>query len=461
MPGNTLTIAESLAQFAAARHYEDIPASIRDKARLHLLDSIGVAAAASGFEFAQRAYAGLSRFGSGECQVIGMPGRLSVRDAMCMNGILVHGIEYDDTSILGRIHPSAACAPAALGVGAAAHASGKATLAAYIAGIECAIRIGAAAKGGFSPAGFNATGVTGGFGAVMTAGKLLELDAERLASAQGIVYSTAAGNREFAASDGWTKRFDPGWAAVAGLTAASLAAAGYAGTRVPYEGRYGLYRVYLEHEVTARDLELVTADLGTRWHFEQLALKALPSCYFNHPLINSTIAIMKRHDLVPAAIRSICVYLPRAAIETICEPSGPKYAPGDLVTALFSVYYNVASAAIRRRLTLEELQPQALRDPEVLALARKVTYAIDAESNFPRHYSGAVEIVTLDRRTYSDREDVNKGSSERPLSEAEIESKFLANACRVMPRARAERIMEAVLTIERAADVAEVPLAAE
>ncbi|MPZ43090.1 MAG: MmgE/PrpD family protein [Betaproteobacteria bacterium] len=461
MPSTTLTIAETLAQFAAAQDYDALPAPIREKARTHLLDSVGVALAATGFEFARRAYEGLSRFGGGEHQVIGMPGRLPLRDAVCMNGILVHGIEYDDTSILGRIHPSAFCAPAALGAGAFARASGKAMLAAYVAGVECAIRVGAAAKGGFSPAGFNATGVVGGFGAVMTAGKLLGLDTDRLAAAQGIVYTTAAGNREFVATDGWTKRLDPAWAAVSGVTAASLAQSGYMASPTPYEGRYGLYRVYLEHEVTAQDIELITAGLGDEWHFGALSLKGLASCYFNHPLINATIAIMNRHDLVPGSIRSICVYLPRAAIDTVCEPSAAKYAPTDLAGALFSAYYNVASAAVRRRLTLDELQPEALADPEVLALARKVSYAIDAESTFPRHYSGAVEIVTMDGRTYSDREDVNKGSSEQPMSQAEVEVKFMDNACRVIPRARAQAMMDAILDIERVADVSELPLAAD
>jgi 2-methylcitrate dehydratase PrpD len=460
MPSNTLTIAETLAQFATAQDIGAIPAPIREKARMHLLDSVGVALASSTFEFAHRAYEGSSRFGGGEHQVIGMPGRLALRDAVCMNGILTHGIEYDDTSILGRIHPSAFCAPAALGVGAFARASGKAMLTAYIVGVECAIRIGAAAKGGFSPAGFNATGVVGSFGAAMTAGKLLGLDAGQLANAQGIVYSTAAGNREFVATDGWTKRLDPGWAAVSGLTAASLARAGYVGPPTPYEGRYGLYRVYLEHEVTAQDIELVTAGLGEEWHFGALSLKALPSCYFNHPLINSTIAVMNRHDLVPGSIRSICVYLPRAAIDTVCEPAAAKYAPTDLAAALFSAYYNVASAAIRRRHTLDELQPEALADPDVLALARKVTYAIDAESTFPRHYSGAVEIVTMDGRTYSDREDVNKGSSERPLTAAEVEAKFMDNACRAIAHERAETIMAAILDIERIDEVSTLPLAA-
>lgn len=456
----TLTIAEKLAQFAASCDYDSIPAALREKARLHLLDSIGVALASTGFEFAARAYEGFRRLGTGAFQVIGMRERLALRDAACMNGVLVHGIEYDDTSILGRIHPSAFCVPAALGAAAFARASGKQLLAAYVAGVESAIRIGAAAKGGFSPAGFNSTGVVGGFGAALTAGKLLALDAERLAAAQGIVYATIAGNREFVASDGWAKALDPGWAAAAGLTAASLASAGYLGARAPYEGKYGFYRVYLEHEVTAQDLELITAGLGKQWHFDELALKSLPSCYFNHPLINSTIAIMNRHDLTPAAIRNIGVYLPRAAVNTVCEPAAPKVAPDDFATALFSVYYTVATAAVRRRLTLDDFKPEALHDPEVLAVAKKVSYAIDAESTFPRSYSGSVEVVTLDGRAYSDREDVNKGSAERPLSQTEVEAKFMDNACRALPRARAQALLEAILAIERADDVSAVPIGA-
>jgi 2-methylcitrate dehydratase PrpD len=458
MLSHTATIAETLASFVTSIDYDAIPSSVREKARLHLLDSVGVALASCGFEFAQRAYAGLSRFGAGDYDVIGMRGKLGLRDAVCMNGILVHGIEFDDTSILGRIHPSASCAPTALGVGAFAHVSGKALLTAYILGVECAIRIGAAAKGGFSPAGFNATGVVGGFGAVMAAGKLLSLNPEQLASAQGLVYSTASGNREFVTSDAWTKRMDPAWAAVGGVTAAMLAAEGYVGPRTPYEGKFGLYRVYLKREATADDLQIVTAGLGEQWHFGQLSLKAVPSCYFNHPIINAAIAIVSKHDLAPSAIRSIRVLLPQAAIDTVCEPSASKLAPGDIASALFSAYYNVATAAVHRRLTLAELTPTALRDREVLALAAGVSYGIDPASNFPRHYSGAVEIVTRDGRTLTAREDVNKGSAERPMSPAEVEAKFLDNARRVMLRPRAEALRDALLGIDKLSDARSLSL---
>jgi len=212
------TIAASLAEFIAGLAYDDIPAAVREQAKLHFMDSIGVAFASSGFDFARKAYAGVAAMGGGAYHAVGMPGTLALRDAVLVNGILVHGIEFDDTSISGRLHASAVCAPCALGAAEFTHAPGKDMLAAYIAGMEAAVRLGAAARGGFSRAGFNTVGVVGTFGGVLTAGKLLGLDRAQLTRAQGIAYSTAAGNREFTAGDSWTKRFEAGWPGVGKMT---------------------------------------------------------------------------------------------------------------------------------------------------------------------------------------------------------------------------------------------------
>lgn len=167
MDNSPQTISEKLAQFVAGLDYEAIPAGVRAQATLHWLDSIGVALAASGFDFARKACAGLCALGNGAYPVIGMPARLALRDAILMNGMLVHGIEFDDTSLHGRVHPSAFCVPTALGAGAFAKASGKDALAAYVGGVECAVRLGMAARGGFTPAGFNAVGVIGAFGSAV------------------------------------------------------------------------------------------------------------------------------------------------------------------------------------------------------------------------------------------------------------------------------------------------------
>ena len=121
------TIAETLAGFVTTLAHTAIPAAVRAQARLHLLDSVGIAYASAGFDFARAACSGLAALGDGDYPVIGMPAKLTLRDSVLMNGMLVHGLEFDDTAIRGRIHPSAFGVPCALGAGAYAHATARMT----------------------------------------------------------------------------------------------------------------------------------------------------------------------------------------------------------------------------------------------------------------------------------------------------------------------------------------------
>ena len=447
-----MTVADSLSEFTAGLEYGALPESVRDAGKLHLLDAVGVAYASASFDFAKTTLDGLKAFGDGDHAVIGMAAKLQLRDAVLMNGILIHGLDFDDTSIFGRVHPSSFVVPCVLGMGAFAKSSGADVLAAYVAGVECAIRIGSVANGGFQRAGFHPTGVVGAFACALAAGRLLRLDPARLTMAQGIVYSAAAGNNEFTANDAWTKRLHSGWAGVAGITAAMLARGGFVGPRTAYEGRFGLYRTYLGPQADC-DAGAAIAELGTRWELERVAFKPIASCHFNHPIINSTIALVTEHNLAPADIERIRVLLPEAAVNTVCEPAASKKAPTDVYGAQFSAYYAAACAAVRRRYTLADLRGDSLADPAIRAMSEKIEYAIDAESNFPRHYSGGVEITTLDGRELRRREDVNLGSSERPMTSAQIEAKFLDNARLIVPPARAEAIRDAILDIDRLASV--------
>jgi 2-methylcitrate dehydratase PrpD len=453
MQTSSPTIAEALARFVTTLAAASIPAAVRAHARLHLLDSVGIAYASAGFDFARAACSGLAALGGGNYPVIGMPARLSLRDSVLMNGMLVHGLEFDDTAIRGRIHPSAFGVPCALGAGSFAHATGAEMLTAYIAGMECAIRIGMAARGGFSPAGFNAVGIVGAFGSALVAGRLLGLDAMQLISAQGIAYSTAAGNREFSATQSWTKRFEAGWPAASGITAAMLAKHGFIGPRTPYEGKFGVFNTYLTAPAAAGEVAAMTRGLGEDWEFSRILIKLRPSCFFNHPVINTTIALVTKHDLRARDISRIRVLMPQAALDTVCEPRAEKLVPCDIAAAQFSVYFSAACAAARRRFTLQEMDAGALQDPEIQALAANVEYAVDARSNFPAHYCAGVEITTVDGRQFSAREDVNTGSVDKPLAASVIEDKFMANAERVLSRQRAGEIRDLLLNIEACGDV--------
>lgn len=446
----TTTIAATLAAFAEGLRYDAIPAEVRERARYLMLDAIGIAYASSTYDFAHRslsAVADLSE-GWGDTPVIAFPQRLQLRDAMLMNGILVHGLDFDDTHSAGIIHSTAACLPAALGVAAKLGLGGRDLVAAYVTGMEAGTRLGAVARGGFHQVGFHPTGLVGAFSATLIAGRLLGLTAKQLTMAQGIALSTAAGSLEFLNDGAWTKRMHPGWAAVCGYTSASLARQGFMGPVNAYEGRFGLFASHLQNWKDT-DLSLATAGLGERWELADVAVKPLPACHFTHASADAAAILREKHGLKVSDIRSVRALVPKEVVKTVCEPVANKKRPQNSYDAQFSIPYIVATALARGSFGLEHLREEALADPEVLALAQRVEYETDPASPFPKYYSGEVVVTTNDGRELRQREEMNRGCADRPITNAEIERKFLANARLAVSAARAYEVRDLVLAMEK------------
>ena len=180
------TISERLARFAAGLRYEDIPPAVLERAKYLILDAIGIALASTRQEYARAAFEGLAMFGSGNGVVIGIRERLPVRDAIVMNGVLVHGLDYDDTHPEGVVHSTSSCFPCAFGVASHASASGRDLLAAFVLGTEVAARLGMVARGALHEAGFHPTGMLAAFSGALIAGKLYGLSEREMVMAQGI-----------------------------------------------------------------------------------------------------------------------------------------------------------------------------------------------------------------------------------------------------------------------------------
>lgn len=103
----------------------------------------------------------------------------------------------------------------------------------------------------------------------------------------------------------------------------------------------------------------------------------------------------------------------------------------------------------------------APRDPQTLALAAKVDYAVDARSTFPKHYCGEIVVRARDGREWRHREAAHRGGAERPLTASDIEAKFAENAAFGGAADGGRRLREAVLHLEDiSARTLEDPLAA-
>ncbi|MCX7177265.1 MAG: MmgE/PrpD family protein [Proteobacteria bacterium] len=449
-------LSADLAQFATALRFEDIPEAVRTRAKYLILDAIGIAHASTAYDFAHRTLSALCELGAGDQPVIGMSARLALRDSVIMNGLLIHGLDYDDTHVPGVIHATASCLPTALGVAAHARLSGAELLGAYITGMEIAARLGAVAKGGFHQVGFHPTGLIGAFACTLVAGKLYGMSPQQLVMAQGIALSVGAGSLEFLQDGAWTKRLHPGWAGAAAISAATLARHGFVGPGAAYEGRFGLYASHLGPLAAQCDYSLATAGLGSTWEIHQVAIKPLPACHFTHGCTDAARHIHHTYGLKAEQIKSVRALVPKEVVKTVCEPVANKQQPANSYDAQFSIPYTVATALLHGSFGLTALEDARLRDPTVLALAAKVSYEVDPAADFPRYYSGEVIVTTHDGRELRQREHINRGSIDRPISNADIEVKFMENMQTVVSRSRAEEVRDRLLALDQAGNAADL-----
>ena len=150
----------------------------------------------------------------------------------------------------------------------------------------------------------------------------------------------------------------------------------------------------------------------------------------------------------PSDIKSMTARIHPDQSNVVCEPEVNKKRPQNAYDAQFSVHYIMAASLTRGRFTLDELEDDALSDPTILDLCGKSGYEIDPDSAYPKYYSGEVIIETMDGRRLSHREAINRGSADNPVSIADIEDKFFANATRTVSNNKAKEVRTAVMSLE-------------
>lgn len=444
-----MLISETLAEFARGLRYEDVPTAVKHRAKLLMLDAIGVAFASSKYEFAEAAMAGLARFGAGEHRVINSDRRFALRDAVLVNGILVHGLDYDDTYLPGAVHMTASNVPCLLGIGIDAKADGRELLTALVVGLESAARVGKAGNGGFQKVGFHPTAICGAMACSLLAGRLMKLDEEKLAEAQGIALSLACGTMQPMQDGTWTKRMHPGVAAASGITAAALADGGFLGPSAAYEGRFGFYNIFLAELRDKADPALAIADLGKTWEFTRSSVKLFPACHQSHAFMNAAIGIAREHAFNPEDIERVDTLVADMTRELVCEPAEAKKRPDSSYIAQFSLPYGMAACLTRKRFGLEEIEERAYTDPSLLAIAQKVHYQMDPNSSFPKKRSGEVIVTLRNGKQLRRREEIDPDA---PATEAAIVEKYYTNTDMVIDRARADRVKMLILSLDEQRD---------
>ncbi len=446
-------VTAELARFSAGIRLQQLPPEVVRRARFLVLDLVGnIVRARHDAESTPALLAAVRALGmaNGNSGVFGDAARYTPPGAALLNGALGHSLDFDDTHAAGSLHPGAPVIPAAIAAAEMIGAPGADVLAGIVAGYEvtCRIALAMPAKAHYDR-GFHPTATCGAFGAAAAASRVFGLDGDQTAAAFGVALSQTAGSLAFLHDGAWTKRFQVGWAATNGLTAATLAREGFKGAAEALEGRHGFMRAYAPDPSPERALQ----GLGQMFELMNTAVKPYPSCRYGHAGIDAALAIRAALALRPEEIEAVTLGLPRAGMMLIGEPAEKKADPGNVVDGQFSGPFVVAAALATGAMGWDSYR--LLDDPAVRALLPKIQSVFDPEieAEFPANMSGKLTVHARGQ-DHMHTVVVPKGEPANFLTEAELRAKFADLTDAVLGAERSATLADAVLAIDATADLA-------
>ncbi|MGH6915127.1 MAG: MmgE/PrpD family protein, partial [Geminicoccales bacterium] len=211
----------------------------------------------------------------------------------------------------------------------------------------------------------------------------------------------------------------------AGLRAALLGRAGFHGPRTVLEGEHGFFRAF-GIEAIRPDFRFVTEGLGEEWRMAKIAFKPYACGTMLHPFIDCA-RRLAQDGVDPAGIEAVLCRVGEGTVHRLWEPLAEKQKPSTPYSAKFSGPFAVALGLIEEAAGLEQFTEAKLRDPRLLALAGKVRYEVDPTDEYPRNYTGFVQVTLGDGSVLKARQPHLRGGAREPLGRAEIAAKFRAN----------------------------------
>jgi 2-methylcitrate dehydratase PrpD len=443
------TGSETLGSFAANLRYEALPAAAIERVKHFFIDYLAIALRASTLDSSQPVRALARAYPiPGKATLLGRPDPVSPYWAALANGQAAHSMELDDTFLEGSLHTEASVFAACMALAEEHDLGGQRFVEAVVAGFEVACRVSRALQPAVTNArGFHPTGTCGALGAAAAAGKLLGLDAPRMAVAIGVACSQASGLLEYVTNGAWTKRFHAGWAAHAGLIAAGLAQHGMTAPRTAIEGRFGFLHAYSGEP----KLDGFEAGLGVTYMILQTAMKYYPCNYYIQSINDAVLKLAAQDEPPIDQIERIVVYTVRAAMPLVCEPIDQKRHPQVMIDAQFSVPFNVALGLLKKRVVFPDFAEQTFAAPEVCRLMNLITCAVDPalDAQYPENWPARVEITLKDGRTLTAETTHAKGDPRNPLTEDEVIAKHRSIVTGVVDPQTDDRILQFVHELER------------
>ncbi|WP_207001282.1 MmgE/PrpD family protein [Trinickia mobilis] len=371
--------------------------------------------------------------------------------AAWINGSVSHAVEFDDIYRDAVYHPGCPTIAAALAVAEHTQASGKRLLEAITIGYEVSTRIGAAVQPSHYEF-FHTTGTVGCFGAAAASAILASEAAGTTAHAMATAATFASGLQQAFRSDAMTKALHAGHAAWVGVVAARGAANGMTGVPDILEGAAGFGAAMAKNP----DWSIATDGLGVDFNIEKVTVKNHGCCGHTFAAIDALLRLCSEHNISISDIEGLTVRTYQAAIE-VAGIRNPKSA----FECKFSIPYVISHAAKFGSVRLSAFDEERMWDPEVRELMSRITLLTDEglTRQFPGRRAAKVEIRLRSGELLERYQPYRTGDPEEPLSDAQINDKFMELAEPVIGEGGARSLMSRLWSIDELTDVRQLHLA--
>lgn len=437
--------------------FEDLPKEAVEATKKQVLDTLGTAVAGSrSNKMDQLANLIKEWGGKEESRIVVFGGKVPAPNAALVNGTLSCVLDYDDIHDLDGIHGSRAIVPAGFAIAERmSSVSGKDFITAVAVGFDLAARLSRATMLHFE-LGWDPSAACNFFGAAATVSKILGLDELGTTYALGIAYEQTCGLSLGVVEGALTKGLSGGLAARGGVIAAILAEKGFTSGPDFLEGKKAFFNTFQRGLYRPA---LLTLDLGKVFEGATNSQKPYPCCRFLHTSIDAVLGLVKDYDVKPQEIIEVVLYLGQFAY-SLCQPLESKQSPQNVIQAQFSLPWAAANAIMYRKVGIEHFIEQAIQDPAVQQMTRRIVPKLTAELSTKQIAEPVIlEMKLKSGKVYSRRVDYALGSPQKPLSFDEITKQFIdccAYAGKDIPGESVSRAIQMIKQLEEVRDVAEI-----
>jgi 2-methylcitrate dehydratase PrpD len=443
------TVSQELSDFVASTRINRIPRRVREIAKIHLLDGLATMLGGAREESSRLLLVHyLASKSKPAATVLGTATKLSTEQAALINGVQGHVLDYDDAQLTSdssrpmgqQTHPTSPVLGAALALAESRRATGAEFLAAYIAGVEVACRLGDAIDPSHYLGGLHPTGTLGVFGASAASARLLHLEPRSVRHALGIAGTLSSGLR--ANRGTMAKGLNAGHAAQTGVLAARLAAGGFTASENIFDASMGFFEALCQNRVDRKLLRF-----GRPFFFENpgVAIKLYPCAGVLHPALDAVLDLRARFKIAHEAIEKIEVTLDsRAALPLVYDN------PQDPLQAKFSLPFAVAAALVDGAAGLKQFSPARLRDLRIRKLMKRIELVRRPNTRSRQTIGIDTEIAITLRGGAAHRAhaSIARGHPKKAATRADIEEKFRQCAAGVLSPRAVARFLTDFSTLE-------------